>query len=489
MSARVSVRSLRTESDEADGDGVVTVAVKSATTAEEIERLAAEAVRIRWVSHPGVVTFVDHRTSDERAELHTLYVGTPLDQWSGGVTEVAGVLAALATTISELHDAGVVHGRLEASHVLMRPDGRPVLCSLSPPPDGTEPSDDVQSLGKLLRRLLADTARRTGRGRWRDLVEPAAPRRRLALAADRATDPVPERRPTARALARAVLDAVPDATLPDTEPRSENRRPGAPRSPGRDEDRTSAAATTRPEHGARRGAQGLFETAFVDLHDTGEHEVFDDRPWQETGSEVSQRTSPQRPPANDRKQHRLAVLAAVLACGALVGLGALWSVLRSARDGAGAEDSTAAGVGEAEHGDCLSEPGTEAMPPEPSFEVDVNGDGCPEPVVVTADGVVEAGDERWAVGDPGDIVTLGDWDCTGVATPALYRQATGDVFVFTEWADQGQPLRSEPVERVADGVSLTGSASLADGPTLTGCEVPVVELASGDHHPVEVPIP
>ena len=41
---------------------------------------------------------------------------------------------------------------------------------------------------------------------------------------------------------------------------------------------------------------------------------------------------------------------------------------------------------------------------------------------------------RYAVGDPGDLVAVGDWRCDGRPTPALYRPRTGSLFVFDDLA-------------------------------------------------------
>ncbi len=40
-----------------------------------------------------------------------------------------------------------------------------------------------------------------------------------------------------------------------------------------------------------------------------------------------------------------------------------------------------------------------------------------------------AGERAWYFGDPGDHALLGDWDCDGTATPALYRRSTGFVYL------------------------------------------------------------
>jgi hypothetical protein len=483
MSARVSVRAVQTASVNKTGGPddsaeTVTIAVKAATTSAEIDRLAAEADRIRQVSHPGVVSFVDHRVHTDEAELHTLYVGTSLERWSGGLPQVAGLLAALATTVADLHDAGVVHGRLEPSHVLVRPDGRPVLCGLSPPPDGSVPGDDVAALGELLRTLLAGADAQPGRSSLRKILEPAAPRRRLTLVADRATDPLPERRPSARALARALLDAMPEAELP--EPAPDPATPATPTVPAE----TGATAPRRGEIDA-----DLFATAFVDLHDTGEHEIFGNRPWHETGRHPP-RPAPRPSPARAvRSFRRHAVLATIVGILALGGTAGAWALLGGASGESDPGYGTTSDAGRGGSAECAPEPAAAAAPGsavQTTYEVDISGDGCPEQAVVTADGVVEIGGERWAVGEPGDIVALGDWDCNGASTPALYRQASGDVFVFTEWADDGQPVHAGPVEQVEGGVALVDSTTLPDVLSADGCDVPVVQLASGGYHPVEV---
>jgi eukaryotic-like serine/threonine-protein kinase len=116
---------------------------------------------------------------------------------------------------------------------------------------------------------------------------------------------------------------------------------------------------------------------------------------------------------------------------------------------------------------------------DPGADADIDGDGCPEAVAVR-DGVVEAGRERWAVGEPGDVVAVGDWDCDGTATPAVYRPSTGDVFVFDAWATRGGPLAAEPTAQVPDGTALDAQPEDDD------CTTPVVVTADGRRHPVVV---
>jgi hypothetical protein len=118
-----------------------------------------------------------------------------------------------------------------------------------------------------------------------------------------------------------------------------------------------------------------------------------------------------------------------------------------------------------------------------TYRTDVTGDGCPDTVVVTAGGVVETAEGRWSVGEPDDVVVLGDWSCDGRATPAVLRPSSGAVFVFTDWAGTGEPLRIEPVATMPEGRTLLTEPAGAAEPS---CDVPVVEMADGSHHVVEI---
>jgi eukaryotic-like serine/threonine-protein kinase len=123
--------------------------------------------------------------------------------------------------------------------------------------------------------------------------------------------------------------------------------------------------------------------------------------------------------------------------------------------------------------DCPEE-GATAAPASPAVDEvsgDPEGDGCPTVGVYRAEAVGGAermvlsirinGDrQRIAIGEPGDQLVLGDWDCDGVDTPGLYRAAAGDIQYFDVWPAveqrRYQPDRTEPVDP-------GGSASLADG--------------------------
>jgi hypothetical protein len=116
----------------------------------------------------------------------------------------------------------------------------------------------------------------------------------------------------------------------------------------------------------------------------------------------------------------------------------------------------------------------------PAPAVDVDGDGCPEPLVVDGASVV-AGAARWTLGQPGDVVAIGDWDCRDGPSPAVLRPATGDVFVFPSWADPGEPVSVDASQRVAGAIGIRAH------PSTGGCDDIVVDLPGGLTQTVEVP--
>jgi hypothetical protein len=108
----------------------------------------------------------------------------------------------------------------------------------------------------------------------------------------------------------------------------------------------------------------------------------------------------------------------------------------------------------------------------------------PRPTVTTtraaatfdyADGVLVAAGQRWALGQSGDLVAIGDWDCDGQPTPALLRPSTGSVFVFAKWADAGADETPDLVDRVEAATSLTVTDVDRDG-----CDELVVGRAEGE---------
>src|SRR5687767_6114816 len=101
-------------------------------------RVPEEAAALAEARHPGVVELIDTAGDVLRTRM---VEGGPLSAMGPmPAAEVAGVAAAVAATLADLHDLGVVHGGIDASHVLVAADGRPLLCSLG---RGGDPADDV----------------------------------------------------------------------------------------------------------------------------------------------------------------------------------------------------------------------------------------------------------------------------------------------------------------------------------------------------------
>ena len=187
------------------------VVVKSAAAGAQ-DRLRAEVERLSRAVHPGVVTVVGSSVDPPRGiELRTRFAGEPVSAWTGTVANIAGLGAAVAATVADLHGIGIVHGRIDEGHVLVGDDGRPRLCGFSSPGQA-EPADDVAGLATVLLQLLDRASPPPGR-RW-STRRPRSDERAFRQVLDRAVDPIASRRPTALALADAILRAVPSADLP-----------------------------------------------------------------------------------------------------------------------------------------------------------------------------------------------------------------------------------------------------------------------------------
>src|ERR687891_2523407 len=186
-----------------DGEGPI--AVKTATGDDDVARLRLEAERLERAAHPGLVAVLSgphgHGEPDTDAdmELRTRFAGDPVSNWTGSVANVAGLGAAVAATLADLHDLSVVHGRLDSTHILVDHDGRPRLCGLSHPGEAA-PEDDVAALGRVLAELLERVpAERHRPFPW--LRGDAADRRAPEQGIAPAVDPVPRPRPSAPPLA------------------------------------------------------------------------------------------------------------------------------------------------------------------------------------------------------------------------------------------------------------------------------------------------
>ena len=107
---------------------------------------------------------------------------------------------------------------------------------------------------------------------------------------------------------------------------------------------------------------------------------------------------------------------------------------------------------------------------------DTTGDGCAEQILF-GEGFVAVDGAHYPVGEAGDQLAVGDWDCDGIATLALVQEA-GRVYVFESWPDV-VPLTGN---LVAD---LPPPLLLQDAPQGT-CNQLVVHYAEGSWY---LPLP
>lgn len=429
--------------------------------------LLAEADLLALAQMPGVVTLLGVEGDEQEPVLVTARVDGPDLVVTPGlaVEEVAGVVAALATTLADLHDLGVVHGAVAPEHVLLGPDGRPVLCGFGhgarcgeapaaeaqlpdgaadparAPGDPLTPAVDVHALGHLLASLVVQATgpssgpRRPGRSGAgvRVIVDG------LRAVAARATAADPALRPTARSLAAAAGAAVPGARLPRPVGHEGPASPPAPATSALHAlrrrgaaDRLSVAAPFRRRLVAAAGIAVVLGAAAVALR---------------LALASGAAPSPALPAASVTRPGRSGVVPTSTA--RLLPTSTVAPV-----------PSTPA----AAHPSCPAAAGL--------LVADVDADGCPDSLR-WAEGVIEAGSRRWTVGHPGDQVATADWSCSGTATLALLRPASGDVFVFDGWAGPDHDLTATAVGRVDGGFALR-AADLGDG-----CPRLVVERSGG----------
>lgn len=128
------------------------LAVKRAAPGEE-DRRRREATLLGRLDHPGVVQFVE-LLEDPELELRLDYAGT--DTWARtpptGADAIIEGLAAVTSTVADLHEMGTAHGSLAAAHIIVGPDRRPVLCGLADaaPADAGSRAEDLAALADLI---------------------------------------------------------------------------------------------------------------------------------------------------------------------------------------------------------------------------------------------------------------------------------------------------------------------------------------------------
>lgn len=444
-----------------DGTGPRPLVVKHATGGRAAARLRHEVEVLRRAQHPGVVSLVD--TVDEEDGLvartrfcgsRTLASASPLP-----VNRTAGLVAALATTVADLHDLGVAHRRISADHVLIANDGRPVLCGFGEAmldADAGSCAEDVAGLGALLAEILDGhddvvpvPASRLGRkGAWTGYQ-----RRALLNLADQASADEAVMRPSARQLAQSIRSTVPDAVLvgpleASSSPPGQGERShrheqsgGLSRlwgdSPSRPGDREPSRRLVTV--GAVAAAVVLIITlALAVAIPTGPSEpaaLSADR----SGSSPSTTSPPLPigPPSTESNDE--------------------WfpdGIEDEAEDAVDAH--SVAGVDGAT--------GCSTDPEDPGgAATTAGGTPCPTDLALV-DGVLRVAGDEFHLGLTDAVVAVGDFDCAGEAQAAVLDRATGEVFVFDRWADEDRPATANVLEQL-DGARRL----LAEPNPSTGC--------------------
>lgn len=365
-------------------------------------RVGAEAAVLRRAHHPGVVELVDA----DGGVLRTRWVeGRPLAALEAlPPAEIAGVAAAVAGTLADLHQRDVHHGGLDATHVIVTTDGQPVLCSFGRPGSA---HDDVAAWGALLGGLLAtsvqvdDAPSGTGVLRPRrslgSMLAPPTTATLTELAA-LASASEPAERPGAAELAASIRQRVPDARLPRARPTRllALDRPSPAGGDGRGRGRSM-----------RAGATVVAGAAVVAVLLVGSNVVGGTRP---AGPQSARVTN--APVAN-------------------------------------APTTTEAPTGPPTTTTASTRPAPTLVWPREDTDF--------------RDGVLRAQGARYELGQAGDVVVQGDWSCAGRPTVALLRPATGQVFAFDGWAEDGRDVVGRNVGRFPGATDLNVADLDADG--------------------------
>jgi len=361
--------------------------------------------------------------------------------------QVVAALAPIADALASAHRRGVVHGDVKPANLLFTSDGEPLLADfgvarhlgaravahlplrgtaayLDPALlDGTAPTgaSDVYALGVVAYEAL--TGRPPHRGTDAEVLAAADAASHQPL---RATPSVP-----------ADLATVVDAALA----RDPRNRPAAAELSGMLRASVDAGEVALPGPAVRHPVE-------VDGRGT---RLFGPRP------PVSQPSPP--------SSRRWAVVAVAVVVAMLAVAGAWWVHHDPAPPVAGRHADTPVDHHGSTPGRTLRCPPAvargdsdgradgQALP-----RADLDGDGCPDEsswdglLLVTRLSTDPGRRRAFRVGQVGDRVVLGDWDCDGVASPALYRPDTGEVLFASRLATEvGDRVYAERVERRARG--------------------------------------
>ena len=434
------------------------VAVKDGRSGDSLRR---EAALLADLAHPGIVRFVALTGEAGALRLLTRYAGREtLATWRPRrADELARVFADLTEAVRYLHAQGVVHRSIRPAHVVIDAHRRPLLCGFSNAGGSgevdlaTEQLVDVVAVGETLLHVLDGAEEGWPRSsRRRDdqrLLE------RLRAAAQAAAD---GRVPGAKALAGQIPTHRGDAGAPHPAGTDRSDRDGVPHS-------IPETVEAPARHGPPPGARPRAPRRRLAGHPGP--------------GGIDARGALRRARRGRRRPRRATVLATAVVCAGCA-LGTLM-VMRldgdrtvPAAGDAGLLDGLAATAADRRAGPSAPPdpaPGDGAVPCRPpgGGARDVTGDGCANEIIIDSGGVLVDG-IRYPVGETGDQLAVGDWDCDGVATVALVQDG-GRVYLFDGWPE-GAALVGELV------VDLTPPVRLADVPR-GACNELVVHYAGG----------
>lgn len=140
MTYRVSLESL--------SDGKIAV-VKTAPAGKSSD-LRSEAEWLAKARHRGIVELLG--ISDEPSSIRTLRAGSVTLQTGDPSPQLAAVLLAdVAVTLADMHAQQLVHGSISLDHIIINAE-RTRICS--PSGTATDPVEDLNGLGEVVRQLL-----------------------------------------------------------------------------------------------------------------------------------------------------------------------------------------------------------------------------------------------------------------------------------------------------------------------------------------------
>jgi eukaryotic-like serine/threonine-protein kinase len=425
--------------------------LRAGSSPVDLARIRREAGVLTELDHPHIVRVLEVVHDRDGVALAMQFApGGSLDdllaergRLSAG--QVVAVAAPVADALASAHRRGVLHGDVKPANVLFTSDGEPLLTDfgvartlgqvtsdhisgtaeyLAPELlDGAHPDSrtDVYALGVVCYQALAGQPPYTGPAplavaraadagyheRLEDMPFVPAP---LAHAIETAMHRNPDLRfPSADAFARALRASLPPGEVGLPGPAT------ARRAPTDDDAATGATRTFGPR--------------------------------------------PPRPEAGSpRRRWRVPLVAAAWLVVSGLAVAGLVYLVRSPQSG---DDD----------GDCPASERPAKARGTQIVEGDVDGRGCTaygvyrlQPVASGVERMVltiSIGGDRKQIGlgEPGDQLVLGDWDCDGVDTPGLYRAAAGVVQYFDVWPRVEQQ-QYQP--RLIEQATTAGRAALEE---------------------------